>query len=128
MSESSIRPTGGAYAATELADAKIITCIVPVGKGQAIAEHLHREMGVDSMVFNHARGLGIGTGYRRRRGFQAEREVVSALVPADSADEIFSALYHFAGMSQPHNGLVFMTHSRRAVPLSLPDVPEEGEA
>ncbi len=127
MSETS-SPTGlQIRGAAELAAARVITCIVPIGKGQMIADHLHRELGIDSAVFNHARGMGIGTGYRRRSGFQEEREVVSALVPAGSADEIFAALYRFAEMSQPHNGLIFMVGSRRAVPLTLPDIPEEGE-
>ncbi len=122
MSETpATRPPGAAG----LAAARIITCIVPVGKGQDIADHLHRELGIDSAVFNHARGQGIGTGYRRRAGFHEEREVVSALVPAEAADEIFTALYHFAEMGQPHNGLIFMTYSRRAIPLALPDIPEE---
>ncbi len=125
MSDPSPAPVSRPSAPRELAAARIITCIVPIGKGQAIADHLHRELGIDSAVFNHARGLGIGTGYRRRSGFHEEREVVSAIVPVESADEIFAALYHFAEMGQPHNGLIFMTYSRRAIPLRLPDVPEE---
>ncbi len=125
MSATSASSSSTSPGAVELAAARIVTCIVPLGKGQAIVDHLHRELGIDSAVFNHARGLGLGTGYGRRSGFHEEREVVSALVPAESADEIFAALYHFAEMSQPHSGLIFMTRSRRAVPLTLPDIPEE---
>ena len=103
--------------------ARIITCIVRNGKGQAIAEHLRRVLGVDSVVFHHARGLGIGSD--RRSGFHEEREIVEALVPAESADATFAALYHFAELSRPHNGLIFMTRCRRGIPIRLPDLPEE---
>lgn len=102
---------------------RIITCIVRSGKGQDIADHLRRVLGVDSVIFHHARGLGIGT--NRRSGFHEEREIVEALVPADAADATFEALYHFAELHRPHNGLIFMTRCRRGIPIALPDVPEE---
>ena len=122
MSEA-VSPGAAEAAPRSLTTARIVTCIVPNGKGQGIAEHLRRELGIDSVVFHHARGLGIGTD--RRSGFHEEREVVEALVPAESADATFAALYHFAEMSQPHNGLIFIARARRAVPIHLPDLPEE---
>ena len=113
MSET--RSPGAAEAAPpDLAAARIITCIVRSGKGQDIAEHLRRVLGVDSVVFHHARGLGIGID--RLSGFHEEREVVEALVPAETADATFAAVYHFAELSRPHNGLIFMTRCRRGIP------------
>ncbi len=106
-----------------LAMARTITCIVRSGRGQDIAEHLRRVLGVDSVVFHHARGLGIGT--NRQSGFHEEREIIEALVPADAADTTFEALYHFAELHRPHNGLIFMTRCRQGIPIALPDVPEE---
>lgn len=106
-----------------LATARLITCIVRSGKGQDIAEHLRRALGVDSVVFHHARGLGIGTD--RRSGFHEEREIVEALVPTETADATFAALYLFAELNRPHNGLIFMTRCRRGIPIALPDLPEE---
>lgn len=106
-----------------LATARIITCIARSGKGQDIAEHLRRVLGVDSVVFHHARGLGIGTD--RLSGFHEEREIVEALVPAATADATFAAVYHFAELSRPHNGLIFMTRCRQGIPIALPDLPEE---
>ncbi len=110
-------------AASHLTTARIITCIVRSGKGQDVAGHLRRVLGVDSVVFHHARGLGIGT--NRRSGFHEEREIVEALVPTESADATFTALYHFVELDRPHNGLIFMTRCRRGIPIRLPDLPEE---
>ena len=112
-----------ATTAPTMEKARIITCIVRNEKGQEIAEHLRRVLGVDSVIFHHARGLGIGTD--RRSGFHEEREIVEALVPAETADATFEALYHFAEMHRPHNGIIFMTRCRRGSPIALPDVPEE---
>ena len=102
---------------------RVITCIVRNGKGQAIAEYLRRSLGVNSVMFHHARGLGIGTD--RRSGFHEEREIVEAMVSADSAEATFAEIYHFAELNRPHNGLIFMTRCRRGIPIDLPDLPDE---
>lgn len=122
MSET-LSPGAADAAPPGLAAARIITCIVRNGKGQDIAEHLRRVLGVDSVVFHHARGLGIGTD--RRLGFHEEREIIEALIPVESADATFAAVYHFAELHRPHNGLIFMTRCRRGIPIQLPDLPEE---
>ena len=122
MSES-VSPRAAEAASRSLTTARIITCIVRSGKGQDVAGHLRRVLGVDSVFFHHARGLGIGTD--RRSGFHEEREVVEALVPKETADATFAALYHFAELDRPHNGLIFMTRCRREIPIALPDLPEE---
>jgi nitrogen regulatory protein PII len=116
-------PDAAEPAPRDLPAARLITCIVRSGKGQDVAEHLRRVLGVNSVVFHHARGLGIGT--ERQSGFHEEREVVEALVPAETADTTFAALYHFAELHRPHNGLIFMTRCRRGIPIQLPDLPEE---
>jgi hypothetical protein len=116
-------PGAAEIAPPGLPAARLITCIVRSGQGQGIAEHLRRVLGEDSVVFHHARGLGIGT--ERQSGFHEEREIVEALVPAESADATFAALYLFAELSRPHNGLIFMTRCRRGIPIKLPDLPEE---
>jgi nitrogen regulatory protein PII len=118
-----VSPRAVESAPRTLATARMITCIVRSGKGQDIAEHLRRVLGVDSVVFHHARGLGIGT--ERRSGFHEEREIVEALVSTETADATFAALYRFAELDRPHNGLIFMTRCRRGIPIHLPDLPEE---
>ena len=112
-----------AMSARALSAPRLITCIVRNGKGQAIAERLRRALGVDSVVFHHARGLGIGT--NRKSGFHEEREIVEALVPAEDAEATFAEIYHSAELNRPHNGLIFMTRCRRGIPIELPDLPDE---
>jgi nitrogen regulatory protein PII len=117
-------PAGkGSFAVRGLSAPRLITCILRSGKGQVVAEHLRRALGVDSVMFHHARGLGIGT--NRQSGFHEEREVVEALVPAESADATFAEIYHFAELNRPHNGLIFMIRCRRGIPIELPELPDE---
>jgi len=112
-----------AAAARALVAPRLITCIMRNGKGQDIAEHLRRAFGINSVMFHHARGLGVGTD--RQSGFHEEREIVEALVPAETADEMFSEIYHYAELNRPHNGLIFMTRCGRGIPIELPDLPDE---
>jgi nitrogen regulatory protein PII len=113
----------GSMAARALAAPRLITCIVRNGKGQDIAEHLRRALGINNVMFHHARGLGIGS--NRQSGFHEEREIVEALVPGESAEATFAEIYHVAELNRPHNGLIFMTRCLRGIPIELPDLPDE---
>lgn len=103
---------------------KLITCIIPAGRGLELVEQV-RSLGIDSANVNHARGLGKGS--RRRRGvaLYTQREIITALVPTDRADEVFEFLYRAADIDTPHAGMLLMEKVQRAVPLSLPDLPDE---
>lgn len=113
----------GLLGARALPSPRLITCIVRSGKGQAIAEHFRRALGVNSVAFHHARGLGIGID--RQSGFHEEREIVEALVSAENAESAFEEIYRSAELNKPHNGLIFMTRCRRGIPIDLPDLPDE---
>lgn len=103
---------------------RLITCVMPAGRGLALIEEL-RELGVTSAHVHHARGVGQSS--RRRRGVSryAEREVVQALVPAARADEVFGFLYAAAEIGRPHSGMLFMEKVPYGIPLELPDLPVE---
>ena len=103
---------------------KLITCIIPAGRGLALIEQL-RELGVDSAQVHHARGVGKSS--RRRHGVShyAEREVVQALVALSRADEVFEFLYAAAEIGRPHAGMLFMEKVPHGIPLVLPDLPDE---
>lgn len=103
---------------------KVVTCILAAGDGVQVLERLHK-IGVNSAFVHHARGVG-GSGKRRRgASYYAEREVITVLVDPERADEVFEFLYHAAGINRPHGGLLLMEKAPLAVPLLLPDLPEE---
>ena len=103
---------------------KVITCIIPSGRGLEIVRQL-KAQGVPSGHVHHARG--VGTSSRRRRGvsYFAEREIIDVLVDAERADAIFELIYRVADIGKPHAGMLLMEKAGRAAPLRLPDLPEE---
>jgi hypothetical protein len=103
---------------------KVITCIMPAGRGLELIEQL-RELGVVSAQVHHARGVGKSSKRRRGVSLYAEREVVQALVEAHRADEVFEFLYAAAEIGRPHAGMLLMEKAIHGIPLVLPDLPDE---
>jgi len=54
---------------------RVITCIMPAGRGAEVVEALRRELGVVSTSLHHARG--IGTHSLRHRVYSDEKQVLS---------------------------------------------------
>ena len=75
---------------------------------------------------NNARGVGKITplAYRGIAG-QSEKEILSVVVAADSADEIFEFIYHAADINRPHGGIMYMHALMLATDYLMPDVPDE---
>jgi hypothetical protein len=103
---------------------KLITCIMPAGRGLELIEGL-RELGVMSAQVHHARGVGQSSKRRRGVSLYAEREIVQALVEAARADEVFDFLYAAAEIGRPHAGMLLMEKVAHGIPLMLPDLPVE---
>jgi len=98
---------------------RIITCIMPAGRGREIHNRLMRERGVLSATTHHARGVGSR---RARRMVFEEKDVLVVMAEAASADELFAFLYEAAGIGAPHVGLIFMSRAGRGhamVPLEI---------
>lgn len=106
---------------------KVITCILPAGRGQDVLARLRAEKGFVSASVHHARGVGGATMRRRRRArFFTEKDVLVALVPADQADALFEFIYFAAGINEPHAGMLFMERAFRACGMVPPVIGEEG--
>lgn len=104
-------------------DFKVITCIMPSGRGGEVLEALRRERGVVSASVHHARG--VGTGSLRHRVYADEKQILIALVDAQEADAVFEFLYHRAGIDQPHAGMVLMERALRGAFVAPPPAGED---
>lgn len=101
-------------------DYRVITCVMPVGRGAEVLETLRREHGVVSAAVHHARG--IGTHSLRHRVYSDEKQVLTAVVAAECSDAVFELIYFAAGIDAPHAGMVMMGHAFRAAGLALSPV------
>lgn len=98
---------------------RVLTCIMPAGRGTEVLEALRRETGVISAYAHHARG--IGTHSLRHRVYSDEKQILTVLVDAARADDVFHFLYYSAGLDTPHAGMIMMGHAFRGagvVPLN----------
>lgn len=105
---------------------KHITCILPKGIAPEILNMLQARWEIVTSNINTARGIGKITPLKYRGpGDQAEKEILTVVVPNDIADTIFNFIYHEANINRPHGGLVYMTAPQYATSFNLPDLPTE---
>lgn len=104
-------------------DYRVITCIMPAGRGAEVVEALRRELGVVSTSLHHARG--IGTHSLRHRVYSDEKQVLTVVAEAELGDAVFELIYFVAGLHEPHAGMVMMSHSFRAAGLEAPAATED---
>jgi hypothetical protein len=106
------------------AEYRVLTCIMPAGRGTEVLEALRSEIGVISAFAHHARG--IGTHSLRQRVYSDEKQILTALVDAQRADDVFHFLYYSAGLDTPHAGMIMMGHAFRGAGVVPPDETEAG--
>jgi len=95
---------------SHMKSAKLITAILPKGTALNITGLLKKEKGVFSANFVYARGVGKMTALKYRGiGEQAEREILTAVVPEERGDEIFEYIFDVAGINKPHGGFIYMS-------------------
>jgi nitrogen regulatory protein PII len=108
------------------ADSKLITCVLPKGCCRAVLSALKQEQGIVTANVNYARGTGRMTHRSFRKSMsQTEKEVLTVVVPADRADELFAFIFETADIGRPHGGLMYQTDLAASSMLELPDLPEE---
>ncbi len=105
---------------------KLITAILPKGRSKQLVQRLVHEKGLNRVNVNHARGIGRITPLRHRGvGETTEKEIVSVVVHADQAEEIFEFIFFEAEVNRPHGGLMYQQPLFASTLFSLPDLPEE---
>ena len=106
---------------------KLITCIMPHGHARPVLEALKQERGILATTIHHARGTGRMTPLAWRGvGEVAEKDVMSVIVPASRAEEVFGFIYEHGGLNQPHGGILYQQPLGKSTEFHLPDLPDEG--
>lgn len=106
---------------------KLITGILPVGRGHDMLKKLREEKNIFTANLEKARGMGKLTpdAHRTGAGSQTEKEILSVVIGADRADEIFEFIYEEAQVNKPHGGLIYMTRLKQASSYIMPELPNE---
>lgn len=95
---------------------RLITVIVPVGRGQPLMDRLILEPGVLTVSHHHARGVGSGRVRPGRMVFD-EKDVVMVLVDVERSDAVFALAYREGGVGERHAGLMFEERILRGHPM-----------
>ena len=83
-------------------DNKLITCLIPKGKGVKTISALKDEKQVNSANVYSGR-----SNLFRADGHEIESETLAVVVPEERAEEIFSFLYEQLEIDSPNNGILF---------------------
>lgn len=105
---------------------KLITVILPKGRDRDLIHQLVHELGINSVNINNARGIGRITPLRHRGvGETTEKAILTVVVAADRADEVFEYIFFNAEINRPHGGLMFQQPLLASTLFTLPDIAEE---
>ena len=104
---------------------KLIVCILPKDTAADLLETLRRDKGLLRTGIKSARGLGRITPLAYRGiGAQSEKELISIVVPAAEANEIFDFVFEQANINRPHGGIMFMQALGLVSTFTIPDLPD----
>ena len=112
--------------------AKLIWCALPDdGTDKRLLHALRSEKGVTRADSIYARGVAILTEAQGRKGKLPEPSLVrlvTVVVEAEEADELFDLIYDRANVGRPDGGTIAMATLAFATPYELPaGIPEEGQ-
>jgi len=94
---------------------KLITCIVPEANAVKGAEALRDSYDLQTISHHFARGVGKSNPLALRGiGEKTEKVVLSVVVEAGQADEIFEFLFHETEIDRPKGGMIFMKRVQMA--------------
>lgn len=105
---------------------KLITCLIPKEHSKAleVAKALHDEKGINSTSVSSGRGSGLA---RLTYGAWVEVDILTVIVSASQADEVFAFILDKADINRPHGGFVYQGELTKVTPFTLPDIPDEDQ-
>lgn len=98
------------------AEKRLITAILPAGRGLPLIDRLKQEKGVLTAARHHARGVG-GRRVKPGRMVFEEKDVIMVLVDADQAETVFAFIFREGGIGERHAGMMFEERILRGHPL-----------
>lgn len=102
---------------------KRITCFLPKGAGLKIVEMLHVEKKIDSTNVHTGRGLRTVESVKDY-GAWSEQDILTVIVDADRAKEIFDYIFFQGELNKPGGGFIFQADIQRSTPFYLPEIEE----
>jgi len=106
----------------KLSRQKLITSIMPKGAGHDVLLGLRKDHGIKTGNIKMARGAGQYNPLALRGiGEQTEKEMLTVIVPAEKADEIFEYIYFRANIDEPHKGIIFQSDLLYASKYRIPE-------
>lgn len=98
---------------------KRITCFLPKGAGIRLVEMLHGEKNIDSTNVHTGRGLRTVENVKDY-GAWTEQDVLTVVVDAEQADEIFAFIFFQGELNKPGGGFIYQTSLIKASHYTLP--------
>ena len=94
---------------------KRITCFLPKGAGVKMVEVLRSEKNIVSTNVHSGRGQRTAETWK-------EQEILTVIVDANRAEEIFEYIYFQGKLNEPGGGFIFQSDLNRATSFKLPDI------
>jgi hypothetical protein len=102
-------------------DEKRITCFLPKGTGIRLVEMLHSEKNIDTTNVHAGRGLPTMANIESY-GVWTEQDILTVIVDAEIADEIFEFIFSQGELNKPGGGFIYQTALVKASHYSLPNM------
>lgn len=102
-----------------MSEHKLITCILTKPIAIEMTKRLKEEKGIITANATHARGTSSKSDFMMKA-----EEILTLLVDADEADDIFNFLFSELELDQPHQGIIYQEAIQRSTTYSLPDIKE----
>ncbi|MBT5027798.1 MAG: hypothetical protein HOL15_01160 [Nitrospinaceae bacterium] len=105
-------------------DIKRITCFLPKGAGISLVEKLHSEKNIDSTNVHTGRGLRTVESVKDY-GAWSEQDILTVVVDANRADEIFEFIFFQGELNKPAGGFIYQTSLTQSSHYALPSIEDE---
>ena len=94
---------------------KRITCFLPKGTGVKMVEMLQSEKNIVSTNVHSGRGQRTAETWK-------EQEILTVIVDADRAEEIFEYIFFQGKINKQGGGFIFQSDLNRATSFKLPEI------